>query len=159
MTNAMTTTVSRRSVLARLLTAVVAAPVVGMTLAETVNADKKRKHKPRSISSRVRDYKAGCEADNGTATVDKRPGGTTVTCTGGDQGGDWSCTVHSKGDRCHTNLTHTPAPLAGGGGAVPPSGGNEDPTDTGATPGGGGGVDPGPGADPTGGGPGGPVLE
>jgi hypothetical protein len=162
MTNAMATTVSRRRWLSRLLMAAAVAPVLGVTLGETANADKKGK-KRKSIKERADAYRRACVADGGTATVEKRPGGTTVTCTGGTNGlgeeVDWTCTVHSKGSRCHTNLTHSPAPLAGGGGAVPPSGGTEDPTDTGANPGGGGGVDPGPGADPTGGGPGDPVLE
>lgn len=101
------------------------APVAGATLADTVDAGKKKK---RSISSRAEDYRQACVFDGGTATVEKRPGGTSVSCTGG-KGGDWDCVVHSKGDRCYQHLTNSPAPKAGGGGAVPPGGNAEDPNE------------------------------
>jgi hypothetical protein len=149
MTNAMATTVSRRRWLSRLLMAAALAPVLGTTVVPDVDAKK-----IQPIKKRVQNAREACEILGETATVEKRPGGTTVTCSDG-----FVCTISSKKTRCFQTLTNSPAPLAGGGGAVPPSGGNEDPTDTGANPGGGGGVDPGPGADPTGGGTGDPVLE
>ena len=156
MKTAMATTVSRRAWLSRLLVAAAVAPVVGVRLADDVNANKKDQ-KRQSKQERVHKLVHGCAADGGTAKIEGRPGGATVTCTGG-AGGDWTCTVHSKGSRCHKNLTHSPATNAGGGGAVPPSGGNEDPSGGGANPGGGGAVPPGETADPDGGGSG-PVLE
>ena len=156
MTNALATTVSRRGVLGRLLVAAAAAPVMGVRLADTVDASKKGQKKALSIKQKVDNIKEMCDFEKGTTTVTKRPGGTSVSCTGGE-GGDWTCTAHSKGTRCHPNLTTSPAPTAGGGGAVPPSGGAETPTG-GAKPGGGAHVPPGGGVDPDGGGSG-PVLE
>ncbi len=157
MATAIATTISRRSWMSRLLMAAVA-PMVGATLASPVQADKKKKKKP-SIKERAEMFRSGCVGDGGTATVEKRPGGTTVTCTGGDLSGDWSCTVSSKTERCHANLTNSPTTHAGGGGAVPPSNGNENPTHGGGNNAGGGAhVPPSGGVDPTGGGSG-PVLE
>jgi hypothetical protein len=156
MTNAAATTVSRRSLLARLLITAVAAPVVGVRLVDPVTAGKKDQ-KRQSKAERVHKLVHGCAADGGTANIEGRPGGATVTCTGGASG-DWTCSVHSKGSRCHKNLTYSPT-KPGGGGAVPPSDGAEDPSDgDGTNAGGGAHVPPNGGVDPNGGGSG-PVLE
>jgi hypothetical protein len=169
MKDTMATTMSRRDWLSRLLLAAAVAPVVGVRLADPVAADKKKK---TAKQKKVEAYKRTCETNGGTATIESFPGGTTVTCTGGkDASGDpqnWTCTVHSKGSRCHANLTTPPTtPLndttapptggveqptsganPGGGGAVDPTGGNEQPPAGGANPGGGGAVDPPGTADP-----------
>jgi hypothetical protein len=142
--------VSRRSLLARLLMAAAAAPVVGAKLGAPAQASKKKKIK--SINARVQKNVNTCTDPEfgGKATVTKRPGGTTVECTL-PNGQGYTCTHSSKKTRCHATLTSNPAPLAGGGGAVPPTNGNEDPTDGGSDPGGGGHVPPGGGVE-TGGG-------
>jgi hypothetical protein len=161
MTDAMATTVSRRVWFARLLLALGVVLTLGTMVVPEVDASKKSKAR---IAREVKQFQRDCKDGGGTFEVSKRPGGTTASCTGGDYAGDGSdgttCTFHSKGTRCHLHLTHSPAPLAGGGGAVPPGdNGNEDPGDGGADPGGGGGIDPGWEADPDGDGPSGPVLE
>jgi hypothetical protein len=158
MKHAMATTVSRRVWLSQLLMAAAVAPVMGATLAGDVDAKVNTIKTKTSIKYRVKAVREICEIGGGTAAVDKRPGGTTVTCNGGDSDG-YTCTVTKKHNRCFTALTNSPASNAGGGGAVPPGGGNEDPSDSGANPGGGAHVPPGGGVDPTGGGSGDPVLE
>ena len=146
MKDTMATTMSRRGWLSRLLLAAAVAPVAGVRLADPVAADKKKTKKQR-----VDAYKRTCELNGGTATIESRPGGTTVTCTGGKDPAtgapqDWTCTVHSKGSRCHANLTNSPSsPLNDT--TAPPTGGAEQPT-SGANPGGGGAVDPPGTADP-----------
>jgi hypothetical protein len=159
MTNAMATTVSRRGWLSRMLVAAAAAPVVGATLVSGVGAKVNTTKVRTSIRKRVQNNRSDCEAGGGTLTVETRPGGTTTTCTGGDLDG-LTCTHSKKTSRCHTTLTNSPATNAGGGGAVRPGGGNEDPTNNSgaANAGGGTAVPPGGGVD-SGGGPGSPVLE
>jgi hypothetical protein len=151
MKHAMATTTSRRGWLSRLLLAAAMAPVMGTMVVPIPEVDAK---KIQPIKKRVQNAREACEIVGGTATVEKRPGGTTVTCSDG-----FVCTISSKKTRCFQTLTNSPATNAGGGGAVPPDdNGNEDPSDGGADPGGGGGVDPGWEADPGGGGSD-PVLE
>jgi hypothetical protein len=148
MKHSMAATVSRRGLLSRLLLAATVAPVLGTMAVPEVNAKK-----ILPIKKRVQNAREACEIVGGTATVEKRPGGTTVTCSDG-----FVCTISSKKTRCFQTLTNSPT-KPGGGGAVPPSGGAEDPTEGGgANPGGGAHVPPGGGVDPTGGGSD-PVLE
>jgi hypothetical protein len=150
MKHAMATTVSRRGLLSRLLMAAAVAPVMGTMVVPAVDAKK-----IQPIKKRVQNAREACEIVGGTATVEKRPGGTTVTCSDG-----FVCTISSKKTRCFQTLTNSPATKAGGGGAVPPGdNGNEDPSDGGADPGGGTHVPPDGGVDPNGGGSGDPVLE
>jgi hypothetical protein len=106
-TTAMATTASRRAWLARLLLAAAMAPVLGVRLADTADASKKGKKKATSIKKRAEVYENTCTAGGGTATTTKLPGGTTVACTG-HKAGDWACTVHSKGSRCHATRTTPP---------------------------------------------------
>ena len=159
MTNATAPTVSRRVWLSQLLMAMAVTLVFGTTLAENVDAKVNTVKTNVSIKKRVKAQRELCEIGGGTLSVDKRPGGTTTTCNGGDSDG-WTCTNAKKSYRCHRTLTHSPTIKAGGGGAVPPGdNGNEDPSDGGGTdPGGGAHVPPGGGVDPTGGGSD-PVLE
>ncbi len=137
-TTATAVTVSRRAWLSRLLLATAVAPVAGVRLADSADASKKGKRKPKSIKQRVQVYQNACEtageAGGGTAEVTKRPGGTTVACTG-SRAGDWACTVSSKTTRCHATRTTPPdsRPIA------PVTGGDEP---TGGTSGGGNGDQP-----------------
>ena len=142
MKHAMATTVSRRSLLSRLLMAAAVAPLMGTMVAPEVDAKK-----IQPIKKRVQNAREACDIRRRDVDGQTRPGGTTVTCSDG-----YVCTISSKKTRCFQTLTNSPATNAGGGGAVTPSGGNEDPTDGGANPGGGGHVPPGGGVDPTGGG-------
>jgi hypothetical protein len=154
MTNAMATTVTRRVWLARLLMAAAVAPVVGVPLAETVEADKKKRP---SQKKRIGYARESCEAGGGTLVEQTHDsGGTTTECKGGTFDGTF-CFHGAKKTKCHSAAPNLPN--AGGGGAVPPSGGNEDPTDGGGSnPGGGSHVPPSGGVDPDGGGSD-PVLE
>jgi hypothetical protein len=179
--NAMATTVSRRGVLARLLLAAAVAPVLGVTRADNVAADKKKKKKPKitSVADRTDSQRFLCEEGGGKLAVQDGPegsGGNTTECKGGTDNGR-TCINTKKSTKCSQALTSSPTKPGGGGavppsggvenpsgganpgggGAVPPSGGNEDPTG-GANPGGGAHVPPGGGVDPDGGGSG-PVLE
>jgi hypothetical protein len=123
-----TSTLSRRGWLSRLLMAAVA-PVVSVTMTETVDADKKDTKKQRRearIKKEVNQFRKDCSAGGGTFTVSKKPGGTTATCTGGDYAGEegdgTSCTFHSKGTRCFLVRTDPTSPIApGDGGSTPPN--------------------------------------
>jgi hypothetical protein len=122
-----TSTLSRRGWLSRLLMAAVA-PLVSVTMTETVDADKKDTKKQRRearIKKEVNQFRKDCSAGGGTFTVSKKPGGTTATCTGGDYAGEegdgTSCTFHSKGTRCFLVRTDPTSPIApGDGGSTPP---------------------------------------
>jgi hypothetical protein len=138
------TTVSRRSLLTRLLVAAAVAPVMGTAPAGPVNAGKKKKRP--SISARVQNVREMCELGGGTLAVSEGAGGTTTECKGGDDNGQ-VCFISKTKTRCAKTLTHSPATNAGGGGAIPPGDvGNEDPTG-GTNAGGGAHVPPGGGVD------------
>jgi hypothetical protein len=151
---AMATTVSRRSLLSRLLMAAAVAPVFGVARGDSADAGKKKKRP--SVSQRVQNAREVCEIGGGTLAVSEGSAGTTTECKGGDSDG-WTCFISKTKTRCAMSLTQSPAPHAGGGGAVPPSGGNEDPTSGGSHAGGGAAVPPSGGIDSGGGF--GPVLE
>ena len=121
MTQAMATKHSRRGLLARMLLAAAVAPVMGVRLTDDVSADKKKKKNKRK-EAHVGISVSACENEGGTAEVIEKPGGTTVNCTGSENG-DWSCTHTSQSSRCYyehpapTDMPHQPlapeTPLAG----------------------------------------------
>jgi hypothetical protein len=159
MEHVMAQTTSRVVTLSRLGMAVLVALLLGTMVISDVDAKGNSSKSNVSIKKKVNNLKEICDIEGGTATVEKRPGGTSVSCSGGG-GGDWTCVASSKKVRCYQELTNSPATNAGGGGAVPPGdNGNEDPSDGGADPGGGAHVPPSGGVDPNGGGSGDPVLE
>lgn len=147
--------------LSRLLLSLAVAFLLGALLSPDVDANKnKGKTKDfTSIQSRNSAQRQLCEMGGGSLSVEKGSGDSMITeCIGGDNDG-YICTNSKKSTVCVQTLTTSPAPLAGGGGAVPPSqGGNEDPAGGGANPGAGGGIDPGWGAEPGGSEGGGVVL-
>ncbi len=96
---------TRRSFVQRgLLSALAVVATRGALPTPDVAASKNDGRKPKSIAKRAETYRRSCVAGGGTATVSKKLGGTTVACTG-SEGGSWSCTVHSKGSRCHATRT------------------------------------------------------
>jgi hypothetical protein len=97
-------TTRRSFVQGGLLTALALVTARGQQAIPDVAASKNDGRKPKSIAKRAETYRRSCEASGGTATVSKKRGGTTVACTG-SEGGSWSCTVHSKGSRCHATRT------------------------------------------------------
>ena len=135
MKTAMTTTVSRRAWLSRLFMVAALAPVVGVRLADDVGADKKTKKQSRKDRLVANGVEA-CGLDGGTATVTERPGGTTVACSGSNNG-DWTCTHSSKTSRCHKNLPNPPKAPLDDVSTAPTDGVHEDPTDGGGDAGGG----------------------
>ena len=133
---------TRRSILRILGGAVVmgAGAVVsgGASLVPSADAAKRSK---KSISRRANSQADLCESDGGSATITKRPGGTTVTCTGGAQDGK-VCTYTTNGSRCYNTRQAAPGnpnsapiiPVITGGGPgpeptpEPTNGSGEDPT-------------------------------
>jgi hypothetical protein len=71
MKHALTTTVSRRVWLSRLLLAAAMAPVMGATLADGVDAKVNTVKTKLSIKARVKNDRDICEIGGGTLTVDK----------------------------------------------------------------------------------------
>jgi len=155
MERAMGATASRTVGFSRLLLALAVALVLGTMVAPDADAGKKGKNTIESVGKRVKTAVSVCDKDGGTATVTKKPGGTTVACEGTSTNHDWACTYHSKGNRCHATRTRLPDDVI-----APPTGGlHEDPTGDGGNHAGGGAVAPRPGeADPDGGEPEQPVL-
>jgi hypothetical protein len=65
-------------------------------------ADAKPKGKLPPIKARVQNLVDLCGAVGGTASTDVRPGGTSVSCSGGEGPvGESTCVVTSKGVRCY----------------------------------------------------------
>jgi hypothetical protein len=105
----------------RLLLALSTALVLAALAVPEVDATKAGKNTIDSVSKRAGNEAKICENAGGTATVTKKPGGTTVTCTDVPnqvpEGGDYACTFHSKGYRCHAIRTSPP----GSGPVAPPA--------------------------------------
>ena len=118
MGHATATTTARSMTISRRGFALAAALFLG-TVAPSVEATKNTKKKLGSIKVRVQAQQEICQIGGGTSTVSERPGGTTVTCVGGDYDGR-VCTNSSKKKRCHQTFTNPPAPNAGGGAGVSP---------------------------------------
>jgi hypothetical protein len=76
-----------------------------------VAAGKNDGRKAKSIAKRVKNAQELCQIGGGTSTVSKKPGGTTVACKGGGPGGgDFACTITSKGQRCHATRMQPDGP-------------------------------------------------
>lgn len=93
-----------------------------------VAAGKKKKPKQLSVAERTDIQRESCELYGGQlAVLDGPNGGNTTECKGGEDDG-MTCINTKKASKCSQARTQEPT-KPGGGGAVPPSGGNEDPTD------------------------------
>lgn len=123
MTQEMATTLSRRGWLSRLLMAAAVAPVLGATLTERVHADKKdtkKQKREKRIRKRAQAEADACNQVPGQwGTINKRPGGTTVTCSDG-QGPVYTCTYNSKGSRCRSHVISGPNSADGSTPPPPP---------------------------------------
>ena len=111
MTQAMATTISRRSWFSRVLMAAAVAPVVGVRLADSVHAGKKKK-KAHNITLRVEAERLGCEFGNpehsGTLVEQQHEDGTVTTeCKGGDLDGR-TCFHGKTKTKCHQQTQHVP---------------------------------------------------
>jgi hypothetical protein len=128
-----------------LLLSLAIAVLVGTALAPDAAADKKKPKKP-TVAERTELQRDSCENTDppGTLAVMDGPegsGGNTTECKGGLMNGR-TCINTPKKTTCSMGRTEPPAsPLNDT--TAPTTGGNEDPTGTGAAPGGGaGGIDP-----------------
>ena len=67
-----------------------------------VAADKKqKKYSKIQIAQRAQSFADNCLELGGTPETSAKPGGVTVTCSGGNTDGTTTtCTFHSKGTRC-----------------------------------------------------------
>jgi hypothetical protein len=108
--------------------AVVVAGLVGVARIPDVHADTKKKPKIKSVAERTDEQRSTCEGLGGKlAVLDGPDGGNTTECKGGSRNG-YTCINTKKASTCSFALTTVPT-KPGGGGAAPPSGGTEDPTD------------------------------
>lgn len=120
MKHAMTETTSRRTWLSRMLLAAVAAPVLGVTLAESAGASKPGKNTVASIGKRLENAKDTCELiGGGKMDTVSLPSGTKITyCNGGEHGGTrckhtsqestCSCPNTGKNGYCQQAVTAPP---------------------------------------------------
>lgn len=106
MTGTPLTTTSRRSVLARVLLAAIAAPTLGNRLGSSAGATKKGKNTIASIDKRISNQRDTCELINGgTLSVTTLPSGTKTTfCKGGKSDGTY-CKNTASETSCRCNNT------------------------------------------------------
>ncbi len=137
-----TSTMTRRRLLPLgLAVSLAAGSPLRTLLVSEVDASPNSKKRATSIAKRAKAQADWCERVGGTATITVRPGGTTVSCKGG-QGDGTTCIITSKTERCFQTAPPPPSPVTDP--ATPPTNGNEQPSDN-TQAGGGAGVDPGAG--------------
>jgi hypothetical protein len=162
MSTATETTTRRTITFSGLLLSLAIAVLFGVALAPDAAANKNKTKNYTSIQSRNLAQRQVCELGGGSLSVEKGAGDSMITeCIGGTEDGK-ICTNSKKSTVCVQTRTE-PGPLQDV--TAPITGGNENPTGTGAAPGGGaspgggaGGVDPGWSVDPGGSYGGGVVL-
>jgi hypothetical protein len=149
MTQAMATTASRMVWYSRLLLTVAVALVLGLTLADSVDATKKGQNTIASVKDRIQVQRDQCELiGGGELDVRRGKGGTRFTyCEGGSHGGtsckhtedatQCKCETTGKNGWCTQTVT---APPHSGVAIPPPEGALDDPAGGGGVPNAGGGA-------------------
>jgi hypothetical protein len=149
MTQAMATTASRMVWYLRLLLTLAVALVLGVTLADSVDATKKGNNTIASVKERIQVQRDQCELlGGGELDVRRGKGGTRFTyCEGGSHGGT-SCKHTEEATQCKCETTGkngwctqtVTAPPHSGVVVPPPEGALDDPTGGGGGPNAGGGA-------------------